>query len=94
MADSADSSDKDPNSRFIKPDFSQTPSNNSGGSAIYQRDIRSKLEDLRDTLNVSNVKWNKWEREFIESVTLKLEHMSINLSPKQYDNVMNLWERI
>lgn len=64
------------------------------GSERYQEDIRHKLEDLRESLSVSNIHWSEWEFDFIESMAEKLSYQTINISPKQYDTIRDLWERI
>jgi hypothetical protein len=60
----------------------------------WQKEVRSKLEDLESTLSLSNNKWNAWELEFIEDICGKLNQDIINVSPKQYEKVWDLWERI
>lgn len=62
----------------------------------WQKEVRGKLEDLQATLSISNIYlfWNPWEVEFIENVCEKLEQEVINVSPKQYDKICDLWERI
>lgn len=60
----------------------------------WQKEVRSKIEDLASTLSASNNGWNAWELQFIESVSEKLERDIINVSPKQYEKIWDLWERI
>lgn len=60
----------------------------------WQKDLRVKLEDLRETLNISNHKWNDWELEFIRNITQKLENMVIHVTPNQWEKIEDLWERI
>lgn len=60
----------------------------------WQKEVRSKIEDLQSTLSLSNNKWNAWELEFIENICEKLNQDIINVSPKQYEKVWDLWEKI
>lgn len=60
----------------------------------WQDDLRKILEALEETLDISNVEWNEWEKEFIENICEKLLHKNIKVSPKQYEKIMDLWERI
>lgn len=60
----------------------------------WQDEVRSKIEDLSSTLSLSNNKWNAWELEFIESISEKLEQKTINVSPKQYEIIWNLWDKM
>ncbi len=63
-------------------------------NADWQREVREKIEDLTDTLDISNVEWDAWEREFIESMSEKLGQEIINVSTKQYTRIWELWEKI
>ncbi len=49
------------------------------------------LHDLVESLQISNVHWTSWEREFIESIKLKTYS---DLSPKHRLIVVQLWEKI
>lgn len=60
----------------------------------WQQEVRAKIEDLQGTLAASNNEWNAWELEFIEDMVSKLEQDIINVSPKQYQKIWDLWERI
>lgn len=60
----------------------------------WQKEVRQKIEDLSSTLSLSNNKWGPWELEFIESVSEKLDQDIINVSPKQYEKIWDLWEKI
>lgn len=63
-------------------------------NANWQREVRGKLEDLRETVTLTPCPWNAWELEFIEDMVGKLDHDIINISPKQYGKVWDLWEKI
>lgn len=69
-------------------DFSRTEAKE------WQREVRGKLEDLQTTLTISNNHWDAWELEFIENICEKLTLDIINVSPKQYEKIWDLWERI
>jgi len=60
----------------------------------YQSTLRARIEDLKATLKISNINWGAWEREFIESVSKKLDQQIINVSPAQYKKIYDLWEKI
>ncbi len=60
----------------------------------WQKEVRGKISDLSSTLSCSNNGWNAWELEFIESMSEKLEQDIINVSPKQYEKIWDLWDRI
>lgn len=62
-------------------------------NAHWQREVREKIERLGDSLNDRWCRWDDWERRFISSMVAKLEHRVINVSPKEYTKVWNLWER-
>jgi hypothetical protein len=58
----------------------------------WQMEVRSKIEDLDSSKNV--VEWNDWEAEFIENMAEKLEFSTIKVTPKQYEKICDLWEKI
>jgi hypothetical protein len=60
----------------------------------YQAHVRSMLEDLQATLSASNNRWTAWELEFIEDISTRLKGKFIDLSPKQYEKVHDLWDKI
>lgn len=62
-------------------------------AANYQAEVRAKLTDLKASLDNRFVRWNEWERSFIVSIVIKLEHDNIDISPKQYQRVWDLWEK-
>ncbi len=41
----------------------------------WQKIVRSKLEDLADSLSLSNKHWNAWELEFIENTRNCLKNL-------------------
>ncbi len=49
------------------------------------------LEDLRESLNISNLEWNSWERKFIADVGFRAPE---SLSEAQVDKARELWNRI
>ena len=59
----------------------------------WQKEVREKLERLRDSLDDRYCRWGEWERTFIVSVIGKLNQDIIDISPKQYTKVWDLWER-
>lgn len=61
---------------------------------IYQADLRRKIRELLESLNISNIEWTEWENDFIEDMAMKLERPTIRLSEKQYQCVQKLWDRI
>lgn len=49
------------------------------------------INDLIATLNIQNIEWNDWERDFIEDLDGKeWQHMS----PRQQVKIKELWEKI
>lgn len=54
---------------------------------------RYKIEDLVESLEDSNISWNAWQIEFIESMGEKLEFSELKLSQKQKDKLLDLWEK-
>jgi hypothetical protein len=52
------------------------------------------LEDLQATLSASSNHWTAWELEFIEDISTRLKGKFIDLSPKQYEKVHDLWDKI
>ncbi len=60
----------------------------------FQSDLKQKLKDLKASLRISNIQWNEWEREFITNVTNQLDHEIVDVSPKQFSIVWDLWEKI
>lgn len=65
-----------------------------GKEEQYQKDLRRKLNDLSESLSLSNNGWNAWELEFIEDISLKLQESTIHVTPKQLDKIWDLWEKI
>lgn len=61
--------------------------------ANYQAEVRAKLTDLRSSLKDRYVRWSDWEKSFISSVVVKLYYDKIDISPKQYQRVWDLWEK-
>lgn len=59
-----------------------------------QASLRRKLEDLRETLHISNAHWSSWEEEFIHDMAEKLALPTIYVTPKQVSIIEDLWERI
>ena len=56
--------------------------------------IHGKIEDLVESLSLSNGEWNEWETEFIESLKPKLRYNNIKLTPRQYEKMNDLWEKL
>lgn len=60
----------------------------------WQKEVRSKITDLSNSLLLSNHQWSEWEFEFIESIQEKLDGHIINVSSKQYEKIWDLWEKL
>lgn len=52
--------------------------------------LHQKMKDLKASLNIRNVKWNDWERQFIESLVVWTQSMS----GKQAAIINRLWDRL
>ena len=63
-------------------------------SEEFQADLRMKIEELSESLSLSNHPWNEWEIGFIEDMSKKLTQKQIHVSPKQYDTIWNLWDKL
>lgn len=59
----------------------------------YQAEVRDKLQRLKDSLDDRYCRWGEWERKFITSVIYWLDQPMIDISPKQYRKIWDLWER-
>lgn len=57
-------------------------------------ELRSMIEDLQETLSISNHRWNAWQLEFIESMAEKLECSMVIVSAKQTEKIRELWDMI
>lgn len=53
--------------------------------------MESILSDLQESLAISNIDWNSWERKFIQDVSWKNPN---ELTQAQADKVRELWEKI
>lgn len=62
-------------------------------AANYEAEVRAKLIDLKNSLKDRYIRWSDWEKQFIGSVVAKLEHDKIDISPKQYQRIWDLWEK-
>lgn len=63
-------------------------------SKNWQKEIREKLTDLQECLSVSNSLFNEWELSFIECICTKLKNQTISITPKQYEKIWDLWDKI
>lgn len=62
---------------------------------VNQKDIRCKITDLKEILNVRNgPSYNQWELTFIEDMSRKLDSSVISISQKQREIIVLLWDRI
>lgn len=53
--------------------------------------VDTKIADLRDSLNISNIGWNAWERDFIRSMVGK---QTSYLSEKELTVIDRLWDKL
>lgn len=60
----------------------------------WQREVRGKVQDLSDSVKHKWFSWGPWELEFIESMAEKLRYDVMNVTPKQYEKVWDLWEKL
>ena len=60
----------------------------------WQREVREKIEDLVLAIEHTRANFNSWAIGFIESMSEKLNQKTIHVTPKQYEKIMDLWERI
>lgn len=60
---------------------------------LFQKDIRIKLEDLKNSVKARNNVFSAWERDFINDITLKLQNEKITVSVKQFDIIERLWDK-
>lgn len=60
--------------------------------------VKQKAEDLVETLGISNVRWNAWEKDFIVSLQQRLESQtpgrSIGFSMRQIEMIEKLWLKV
>lgn len=58
-----------------------------------QEALQNCLDDIQDTLTVSNCPFSKWEIDFIDSILEQWEEKKF-LTPKQRMTVIRIWEKI
>lgn len=56
--------------------------------------LKEKIQDLVLSIRASNNPWGAWEKDFIRDLEKKLDSQRLNLSPKQQEKVLELWDKL
>ena len=56
----------------------------------FQGSLKEKVNDLVESLNLSNGNWNDWEDELIRSV----DKWERDYTPAQAKKIIDLWEKL
>lgn len=59
-----------------------------------KEEVRTMIENLRDSVKHRWVDWDEWERDFIKDLTSKLSQEPIRLTGKQITKLFELWEKL
>lgn len=57
-------------------------------------ELKEKIQDLVLSLRASNNPWGVWEKDFIRELEKRLDSQRLNLSTKQQEKVLELWEKL
>ncbi len=60
----------------------------------WQKEVRGKIDDLVIASEHAKSKFNSWALDFIDSISEKLDREIIHVTPKQYEKICDLWDKI
>lgn len=64
------------------------------GGEEWEKDVREKIQDLKEHITAVNHEMGDWEVTFAKSMVEKLQYPRIRLTPKQFKTMMDIWDAL